>query len=155
MNSPANQIDQAAAHRHFSVSCFNAAWGLIDKTNRTAEDDENMVTLAHVSMWHWKQRTDCSTRNLSIGYWQLSRVYALIGKGEEARDYGQRCLSISQEEEPFYLGYAYESLARAAMLLNDRDDANDNLQQARKFAEAVENAEEQKLLLADLDAINP
>ena len=45
------------AHRHFSASCFNLAWELIEKPDRTAEDDEQMVRLAQASLWHWTQRS--------------------------------------------------------------------------------------------------
>ena len=46
-------------HRQMSIDCFNQCWTLIDKTNRLPEDVENMILLANVSLWHWKQRTDC------------------------------------------------------------------------------------------------
>jgi hypothetical protein len=72
-------FDADQAHRHFSASCFNLAWELIDKPDRTAEDDEQMVRLAQASLWHWTQRSDCTDKNLSIGYWQVSRVCALLG----------------------------------------------------------------------------
>jgi hypothetical protein len=32
-------VDLQAAHEHFSASCFNAAWDLIDKPNRSAVGD--------------------------------------------------------------------------------------------------------------------
>ena len=151
MNSPANSIDTAAAHCYFSTACFNAVWSLIDKADRTAEEDEGMINLAHASSWHWSQRLDCAPRNLSIAYWQLSRVYALIGQGQRARHYGQRCLTISRNEGPFYLGYAHEALARAAALLDDSRAMYDHLRQAREFAEAVTDVEEKQMLVADLD----
>lgn len=155
MNSPAPQIDTAAAHRHFSVACFNATWGLIDKADRTADEDEAMIWLAHAAAWHWTQRADCSPRNLSIAYWQLSRVYALIGQGERARHYSDLCIAVSRDEEPFYRGYAHEAAARAAVLLNDMDGAESDLEQARSYAEAVSDVEERNVLLADLETVMP
>ncbi len=32
-------FDVVAAHKHFSASCFNKAWDLIEKKNRTPEED--------------------------------------------------------------------------------------------------------------------
>ena len=83
------EIDVAAAHKYFSAYCFNAAWGLIDNKNRTHQDDEEMTRLCQASIWHWTQREDCTDKNLSIGYWQASRVYALLGQADDARRYGQ------------------------------------------------------------------
>ncbi len=153
MNAPAAPVDKMAAHRYFSTACFNAVWNLIDKSDRTADEDEGMVFLAHASAWHWTQREDCSPRNLSISYWQLSRVYAMIGQGERAQHYGQRCLAISREEEPFYLGYAHEALARAAAVLGDSDLMNEHVRQAKEFAGAVSDVEERNVLTADLDTV--
>lgn len=31
-------FDLDAAHRHFSVACFNQAWALLDKPDRTPRD---------------------------------------------------------------------------------------------------------------------
>ncbi len=153
MNSSVAAIDKPAAHRYFSTACFNAVWSLIDKPDRSLDDDESMISLAHAAIWHWTQREDCSPRNLSIGYWQLSRVYALIGQGERARYYGDRCLAVSRDEEPFYLGYAHEALARAAAVLQDGDEMAEHLRQARDLAEAVSDVEEKKILMADLETV--
>ena len=64
------EFDLQVAHRYFSATCFNQAWELIDKPERTAEEDEAMVQLSLASTWHWTQREDCTPANLSIGYWQ-------------------------------------------------------------------------------------
>jgi hypothetical protein len=43
-NNPS--FDISAAHKYFAAHCFNAAWDLIDKPGRTAEDDRMMVALS-------------------------------------------------------------------------------------------------------------
>ena len=73
------QFEPAAAHRWFSADCFNRVWALLEKAGRTPAEDERMISLCHASLAHWRERMDCTTRNLSIGYWQLSRVYAVLG----------------------------------------------------------------------------
>ena len=105
-------FDVAAAHKYFSAQCFNNAWGLIEKKDRTAEDNEQMIQLAQASLWHWSQRDDKTDRNLSVGCWQVSRIYALVGEVDNSRKYGQLCLEYSKNDEPFYLGFANEALAR-------------------------------------------
>ena len=69
-----------------------------------------MLLLNLASLWHWTQRPDCTPGNLSNGYWQLSRIYALLGQADAAQQYGQLCLKSSQGEGtlPFHLGYAYD-----------------------------------------------
>ena len=74
-----------------------------------------MLRLSLAATWHWTQRPDCTSTNLSIGYWQTARIYALLGQAENARRYAQMCFEVSQQPgvKPFFLAYAYEALARA------------------------------------------
>ena len=149
------EIDVDAAHRHFSSACFNHAWDLIDKAARTPEEDEEMIELALAAHWHWSQRNDCTAVNHSIGYWQISRVYAILGQGGNALRYSQLCLDVSQAGSvpPFYLGFANESRARAEWVLGNSAEAKQYLQEARKLAAMVTDREDQQQLLADLETI--
>jgi len=148
-------FDLASAHRYFAVECFNGAWDLIDKTGRTEEEDEEMLRLSLASIWHWTQRKDCTPTNLSVGYWQISRIYTLLGQVENARRYGRLCLEIGQMQgvEPFALGYAYEALARAEMVASNRAEMKAYLQQARNVCEIMTDEEDRQQLLIDLETI--
>ena len=57
-------FDLTAAHKFFSTHCFNKAWYLIDQPSRTPEEDEEMIRLSLASAWHWKQRDDCTQKDL-------------------------------------------------------------------------------------------
>jgi hypothetical protein len=59
----------------------------MDLNERTKEEEEKMIHLTHVSFWHWTQVEGHTPRNLSIGYWQLSRVYAIAELGERSHYY--------------------------------------------------------------------
>lgn len=148
-------VDIAAAHRHFSVDCFNRAWDLIEKEDRTPEEEDEMLNLSIASLWHWTQRPDCTQKELSLGNWQISRIYALIGRPEMATAYAERCLAATEDADlpPFYLGYAYEALARAAMTSRDRRLAMEYIAQARQLAQREESDEDRQLLLDDLATI--
>ncbi len=152
MSSP--DFDLAAAHRHFSAACFNGVWELIDKPSRSPDEDRLMVSMCHASLYHWQQRPDCTSRSLSIGYWQLSRVYALLGEADNARHYGRHCLDHSQDEEPFYLGYAHEALARAEAVARNHAVAEQHLDMARDLASKITEKDELSLLEADLSALS-
>ena len=151
----APSFDVAAAHRYFSAHCFNAAWDLLDKKDRTPDENEQMIRLSLASMWHWTQRADCTVTNLSIGYWQTARVYAVLGQADNARRYGQLCLSASRSEGvmPFYLAYAYEALARAESVAGNSQLTQDYLAEARRLLEQVGEAEERMQLEGDLNTI--
>ncbi len=146
-------FDIQQAHRHFSARCFNAIWALIDKPERSADDDERMIHLAHASLWHWSQRSDCSDRNLSVGYWMASRVFALVGEADNARKYARLCRQVTRPGEPFYLGYASEAMARAEQAAGNEEMAARYLAEAWRYADQVTDAEEKQMLVNDLKAL--
>lgn len=149
------EFDLDAAHRHFAAACFNQAWDLIDKVDRTAEEDEQMIRLSLASHWHWTQRADYYGTNKSVAHWQTSRIYALLGSADNARRYGLFCLEASQAKEipPFYLGFAYEALARAEAVAGNIEGMQAYLEQARTAAASISEPEERKILLADLATV--
>ncbi len=149
------EFDLDKAHHFFAADCFNNAWHYIDKPSRTAEDGQAMLLLSLASLWHWTQRTDVTPTNLSVGYWQVSRVYALLGQAENARQFGLLSLQESQKEGvlPFYLGFAYEALARAEAVAGDQEKAQSYIALARQAGEKVTDAEEKNMLLGDIATI--
>ena len=144
------KFDVIAAHRYFSTDCFNRAWDLMEKQGRSQEEDEEMVRLNQSSLWHWTQRPDCTKKNLSVGYWQASRIHVILKRVEAARHYAQLCLHTSEHEAPFYLAYAYETLARTEKLAGNPALAQTYSTEAQRLTDSVVDADERKLLVADL-----
>jgi len=152
-------FDLAQAHRYFSADCFNKTWELIEKESRTPEENEQMLLRCQASLWHWTQRPDCKPQNLSVGYWQMSRVLAIRGDIVAAAEAGMKSLKYAENEPPFYRGYAYEACARAAWILVDRDQrhrANFEklIEKARACAAEVTDAEDRAVLEKDLESIS-
>lgn len=150
----ANGFDSTQAHRFFSAECFNRCWSLLDKPQRTADEDRDLELVALASLWHWTQRADCKPRNLSIGYWQVARVYAVLKHPANALRYAELCAAISRDEPAFYRGYACEALARAALAAGDVVRAREELRLARDFAAQSADAEERAALETDLASID-
>jgi hypothetical protein len=149
--SPA--FDAEAAHKYFAAHCFNRAWDLIEKKDRTSEDDRLMVALNQASIYHWLQRPDCGNKQLSVGFWQASRIQSLLGTAVEARRQAEVCLSYSGELEPFYLGSAHEALARAAKISGDTKLTRSHKEEATRLAGTIRKKDERDLLLKDLNSI--
>jgi len=151
--SKSPSFDLEAAHRYFAAQCFNRAWDLIDKKDRTPTDDRLMEALNQASIYHWTQRPDVTDRNLSVGYWQASRIQALIGNAAEARRHALVSLEHSHDLGPFLLGYAHEALARAALTAGDTEGARASLAEAEALAAKVPKKEDRDLLAADLEEL--
>ncbi len=145
------EFDVQQAHRYFAVHCFNSAWELLDKSDRSVADNEQVIRLAHASLWHWTQRADCAPAHLSIGYWQVARVYAVLEQADNARRFAERCLELTPGDQPFLLGYAYEALARAAAVAGNERKKREYLDEARRQAARIGDEDERALLVQDLD----
>ena len=87
--------DKALDHRAIGVELFNRVWELMDKQDRTVEEDDAMLHMAHASAHHWRaEGTGATANNLARSEWQVSRVYAVLGRGEPAGYHARRCLQI-------------------------------------------------------------
>lgn len=148
-----NSIDFEQAHRFFATDCFNRAWGLIEKTDRSDDETQQMLLLALASLWHWQQRDDRTPRHLSISYWQVSRACALAGLADSAWRFGEWSLEAALNESAFYRGYAHEALARAAALSGEAERVAYHLDEARELLGQVADPEEIALLQADLATV--
>ena len=145
--------DLTPAHKHFASEAFNACWSLIDQPRRDRAETRKMIRLAEVSYHHWLQVPDHTPANLSVGLWQLSRVYSLAYDPTTALHFGTECLKTSKELGPFYLAYAHEALARAATLAGDNNVASTHLEIAESLLPTIPEADNRKALQADLDTI--
>lgn len=103
-------------HRWFAARLFNSAWTLIVKKRRTKEDIDTMIHMTHASRYHWSEVG--GPKEAAIGEWQISHVYATLGRPEPALYHAQRCLEICKSGKvgDFPLAYAFEALARSFAL---------------------------------------
>lgn len=152
MSSEQNKMD-AAQHRRVAVECFNSVWKLLEKPDRTPEEDDTMLHMAHASRYHWGILG--APVNLARGEWQVSRVYAVLGRPEPARYHANRCLDICEANGigDFDLAYAYEALARACAIAGERSQREIYLQKAIQAGEQIAKTEDRELLELDLTSI--
>lgn len=143
-------LPASSAHHHFAPTCFNRAWELLEKPSRTPAENDEMLLVAIASLWHWSQREDCEPRNLAVGYWLVSRVQAVLGNGLEARRYAARSAMHAAGDSPYFMAYAHEALARAGRVLVDEAALQRHLAEAERLLREVTDAEERRMLTADL-----
>jgi hypothetical protein len=76
---PTAPFDESRAHRWFAVEFNNLAWDLLEKPDRTAEDDERLRHAAHAACLHW-QATGSVLNDLRA-HVLLTTTYAHLGPG--------------------------------------------------------------------------
>ncbi len=141
-------------HRTFAVSCFNAAWDLIEKTDRDKAEDIEMIHLAHASRYHWGQAG--TPLNFARGDWQISRVYAVLGFGVMSHKYAQSCLNLCEEHNfgDFDLAFAYEALARSNAVSGDIAKAKGYYWLAQETGKEIAKDEDRDYFFKELETIS-
>ena len=150
-----NDQSDNRTHRRLAASCFNKTWEYLRKPELTAKEVEEMIHVSHASFWHWNQVGHHTPLNISIGTWQLARVYAVAGLPERAEYFAQRCIEVGENNDlpPYYVGYGYEASARAKVLQGERQAALDLISRAKRLADQVPELDDRMVLLDDLNAI--
>jgi hypothetical protein len=142
MSKPSNS--EVDFHRKIAKQCFNGTWDLLDKRNRTTEDDKQMLLQAHTSRYHWAMVGNAS--NLAVGEWQISRVYADLKQAEPSLLFAKSALDLCIKNKlSNLLPSAYERMARAYATANDTQQARDYVAKARKELESVKDKDDRRL----------
>lgn len=136
--------------RSLAVGLFNRVWQLLETADRTTDQDDEMVHAAHASRYHWGEVGDPKSR--AIGEWQISRVYAVLGRGEPALHHARRCLEITQsaESEAWLFGSAYEALARASAVAGDLEAAAGWRARAIEQLGRIEDPDDREIVEQDI-----
>jgi hypothetical protein len=151
-NEPIFKLNEA--HVYFSTELFNTTWEYIEQADqRSTDEDMAMLHTAIASLWHWSQREDVTPEHLSVGYWQVSRVYNLIRQPHNARTYGLIALKHAEKLQPQFKAYAYETLARAEMQVPNRVVMMVYLEKAHEQLKQVEDEDDRLLLQKYLSSI--
>jgi DNA-binding transcriptional MerR regulator len=150
---PDTDISDVTDERRLAAALFNATWTLLEKQDRTRDEDDAMLHMAHASRHHWGQVG--KPENLGRGEWQCSRVYAVLGRAEPCLHHARRCLDICQENgiTDWDLAFAYEALARGHAVAGDSEQARAFTQQALAAAEDITADDDRELVLSDLETI--
>lgn len=136
--------------RQLGAWCFNHTWDLIEKQDRTAAEDEEMLLSAFASRYHWSRVG--APVNFGRSEWQIARVYVLLGNAQEALHHARRCLEITEEAGvgDFDLAFAYEGMARALALAGQSDQAKTFRERAAAAGEQIAELDDRQIFLADL-----
>jgi hypothetical protein len=144
---------EAEAHRHFAIQFNGETWDLLDKAERTKEDDERMLYSAFASCRHWLEAG--TGVHHQRGEWMIARVYSVLGLGEAAVRHANRCLELTteyaSEMEDFDKAFAYEAVARANAVAGNRGEALKYIELAEKAGEAIADEQNKEIFVGDFN----
>jgi hypothetical protein len=139
-------------HRRLGVDLYNATWELLDRPDRSVEDDDLMVATAHASFYHWGHVEGVRPENVGRGHWLCSRVHATLGQAVTAAHHAARYVAIARAGEvaDWDLAAALEASARAAAVAGDFDAAERLEAEARDACATVADPEDRMVVESDL-----
>jgi hypothetical protein len=140
-------------HRKFAVNLFNLTWSLLDKKDRTKEDNDKMIHAAHASRFHWGEIG--TPLEFERGEWQISRVYSVQNRSEPAIYHAKRCLEICEANNigDFDMAFAHEALARAYAIAKAKTQCTEHMDLARKAGDQIKKEEDKKYFFSELETI--
>ena len=86
---------KAAAHLHFAKQFTGKIWELLEKPERTLEEDELLVDYTHASLTHW--RVAGTEVHLQRGAWMLAHVYTVLSNTVLAMQHAQHCFELTEK----------------------------------------------------------
>ena len=148
-----DDVRDVEAHRKFAKELFNLTWDLLDREDRTAEDNDRMIHAAHASRFHWGEIG--TPLEFARGEWQVSRVYAVLGRATAAIYHGERSLALCEENGigDFDLAFAYEALARGHAVAGEAAKSAEYMGLAKQAAEEIEDEGDKEYFLSELATV--
>ena len=158
MSTVATDTLDAETHRRLGMELYNHTWSLLEKADRTPEQDDEMVFTTHASSYHWS-KSGGTLANAARGHWQIARVYATLGRGEPAVWHAHRCLELAEAAgaagvaDDWDLAAALEALARAQAVAGDTAGARAALARARAALDLIADTEDREQIEQDVNSI--
>jgi hypothetical protein len=140
-------FDAQQAHRWFAVEFNNQAWELVEAAQRSPDQTEQMIDLAHATAIHWRQVG--TLINQLRAQCLLATAYAAAGLGEAAVRHAERCLAscreAGNEQTAWDRATAHGSAANAYACVGDLVRAHEQHRQAIAAAASFDDPDGQPL----------
>ena len=149
----AKKITIEEAQKAFAAGYNGKVWELLEKIDRSADDNIRMLHYAHASCAHWLSAG--TEVNHQRGEWMISRVNAVLGYQEASLRHALVCLRLTEEHTDkmadFDVAFAYEAMARAHAAGNNREEALEYLKLAESAGKKIADNEDRKIFQDELN----
>ena len=144
--------DDRKMHHYMGIEMNMQTWSLLEKKDRSEQDDIRMVMFAKASLFHWKLSPKFQPINEQRGEWMLSRVFSVLGKGEEALVHAEKTMELTEKFDfkDFDLAYAYECLARADAASGNIKESKNLYKKAKHAGELISGKKDKEIFEGDL-----
>lgn len=142
------------AHLEFARITNNCVWKLLDQTERTQRENDELLYAAYASAYHWLYAG--SPVHQQRGEYLIARVHVNLALPDQALHHARRCLVLTEQHpdamKDFDIAFAYEIMARALAMIGDELDAETFYQRAKQAGGRIENPKDKEIFENDLAA---
>lgn len=148
------QFTLEEAQTKFAKMTNGRVWELLEKTDRSPQENEEMLHAAHASLYHWLHAG--TGVHHQRGAWMIARVQTVLGNSDEAVRYALRCLELTEEHavemQDFDVAFAYEGAGRAYALAGKKKEAEKYIKLAEEAGGKIEDEQDRKIFGDDFQA---
>jgi tetratricopeptide (TPR) repeat protein len=143
---PEPDFDLPKAHRWFAIEMNNRAWDLVETTERTPDETDEMIEAAYAAAIHWRHvgtplnslRAECL----------LATACACAGKAEAAIHHAEKCLrssyEVGDEQSDFDRASVYGAAAKSYACGGNREKAREHYERASHYVPLLSDTADQK-----------
>jgi hypothetical protein len=147
-------VDDKDDTRRLAVAAHEESWRLLEKSDRTPEEDRRMIASAHASLEHWKKVGTFIEEQR--GNWLVARVYIQLGLIEPSLEFARRTMEITaahhQELADYDRAFAKELAARAWALAGNLVRARAHHADAHMLGEAIGDNDDRREFFRQFEA---
>ena len=139
--------------RELAVSYYNATWELIEKPERSPEDDREMLLLACASRQLWGDIG--GPIELATGDWHVAHVASLLGESSLALAFAASAYErASTQGVPSWLvASTCEGLARAHATAGHLSECDAWIVRANEYLAQVDEQEDREIITSQIASI--
>jgi len=148
-----NDPDVPPGRREEAIAAFNRAWELIDRPDRSPDDDDDMLAAAFASRYLWDSIGGDEQR--AVGDWQIAHVASLLGCAALALSRAERALErvVRNSWTDWRLASCYEGMARAHATAGNAAQRDRWAGLCREVVDALEEEEDRELITSQLASV--
>lgn len=142
------------AHQFFAKQTNQRIWQLLEKQNRTPQENDELLYAAHASCYHWLKVG--SGLHQQRGAYLIAKVYMNLQITDQAMYHAQRCVALTEtyqaEMADFDRAFACECLARVYAMRGNKKEALKYYNLAEEAGQHIQDAEDKEIFEADFIA---
>jgi len=141
-------------HKRLGIEFNNRVWDLLEKSDRTPSEDQELIHAAHASQAHWAKAG--TGVNAQRGEWLIARVYTELGRLEPALHHLRETERLTEQNRDALADFDFAFLealqARIEALAENLAEAELHYAKAKRLGEALDTEEDRKIFFDQLKA---